>query len=387
MGCASSKRVEVATSDVYRPAPASFAVFDINSIQEPWVKVDTKNDEDDDDDDDDEDEDDYVSKDHKTSTVPDRILEKLDSSADSPPQSWDQVSKVLEDLKPTLHQKSLSVTPPPPATASPQPEKRVPRRSFSFHTIEELEKKASAAAAAKPNSKKSSELKRFGSNRMYELRKTEIKKKEETSKPSVEDKNHTPVRENMFIKLDRMEMEKEGRQAKFDKMRRNPLYDYPDLCPPGGADTVVLYTTTLRGVRRTFHDCARARTILELQRVVFDERDISLHAEFLKELKDLLGGKCEEGGVVNVPKLFVKGRFIGGVDELVELNETGRLNRLLNSARVERGVGRQGCEGCGGVRFVPCFECGGSCKVVVTGRKERCGECNENGLVHCPACN
>uniref|UniRef100_A0A7N0RG76 Glutaredoxin domain-containing protein n=1 Tax=Kalanchoe fedtschenkoi TaxID=63787 RepID=A0A7N0RG76_KALFE len=387
MGCASSKRVEVASSDVYRPAPASFAVFDINSIQEPWVKVDHEDEKHSDSDSDSDVQDD---KDNKTSTVPDPILQKLssleviDSSADSPPQSWDQVSKVLEDLKPALHQKSLPAAPPVQDNVPAQ--KRVPRRSFSFHTIEELEKKAAADAAPKPISKTSSELKRFESKRMYELRKTELKKKEDSTGP-VDGKNYTPVRENMFIKLDRMEMEKEGRRAMFDKMRRNPLYDYPDLCPPGGADRVVLYTTSLRGVRRTFEDCTQARTILELQRVVFDERDVSLHAEFLKELKDMLGGKCEEGGVVNVPKLFVKGRYVGGVDELVELNETGRLNRLLNSASVERGVGRQGCEGCGGARFVPCFDCGGSCKVVVAGERERCPECNENGLIQCPACN
>ncbi|KAG6579568.1 hypothetical protein SDJN03_24016, partial [Cucurbita argyrosperma subsp. sororia] len=38
MGCSCSKRIE-ATVDVYRPAPASFAVFDINAIEEPWVEV------------------------------------------------------------------------------------------------------------------------------------------------------------------------------------------------------------------------------------------------------------------------------------------------------------------------------------------------------------
>lgn len=84
--------------------------------------------------------------------------------------------------------------------------------------------------------------------------------------------------------------------------------------------------------------------------------------------------------------MFVKGRHVGGVEELVELNETGRLGRMLTLARIERGPGRQLCEGCGGARFVPCLDCGGSCKVVIGDAKERCGSCNENGLVHCPAC-
>ena len=53
----------------------------------------------------------------------------------------------------------------------------------------------------------------------------------------------------------------------------------------------------------------------------------------------------------------------------------------------------RGCEGCGGARFVPCWECGGSCKVVVAAdggaatATERCGKCNENGLMMCPICH
>jgi glutaredoxin domain-containing cysteine-rich protein 1 len=43
--------------------------------------------------------------------------------------------------------------------------------------------------------------------------------------------------------------------------------------------------------------------------------------------------------------------------------------------------------GCGGARFVPCWECGGSCKVVVGDGVERCGKCNENGLIMCPICH
>ncbi|EEE54194.1 hypothetical protein OsJ_01029 [Oryza sativa Japonica Group] len=53
----------------------------------------------------------------------------------------------------------------------------------------------------------------------------------------------------------------------------------------------------------------------------------------------------------------------------------------------------RGCEGCGGARFVPCWECGGSCKVVAAGATaaaadvERCAKCNENGLMLCPICH
>ncbi|KAJ6966910.1 hypothetical protein NC652_004467 [Populus alba x Populus x berolinensis] len=47
------------------------------------------------------------------------------------------------------------------------------------------------------------------------------------------------------------------------------------------------------------------------------------------------------------------------------------------------------CEGCGDVRFLPCFSCNGSCKMVKQGRTVvlRCPDCNENGLVLCPICS
>lgn len=145
----------------------------------------------------------------------------------------------------------------------------------------------------------------------------------------------------------------------------------------------MLYTTTMRGVRRTFEDCERVRTALDGWRVAVDERDVALHGGYLAELRLLLG----EG--VAVPRLFLKGRYLGGVEEVVELNESGQLGELLDSSGVGRGLGRRTCEGCGGARFVPCLRCNGSCKVVDKDGNGpvRCGLCNENGLVHCPLCH
>lgn len=103
MGCASSKRIEAAV-DVYRPAPASFAVFDINAIEEPWVKVV-------------EEPQSPASpvKEEKAAIVPVPILEKLSSLESETPHSWDEVSKALEDLKPAL-QRELQ---PPPKPVTP----------------------------------------------------------------------------------------------------------------------------------------------------------------------------------------------------------------------------------------------------------------------------
>lgn len=72
---------------------------------------------------------------------------------------------------------------------------------------------------------------------------------------------------------------------------------------------------------------------------------------------------------------------------MVALNEVGKLRRILRRAGAGAETGGGRCEGCGGARFVPCLECGGSCKVIKGETKERCGVCNENGLVHCPLCH
>ncbi|XP_016442127.1 uncharacterized protein LOC107767590 [Nicotiana tabacum] len=389
MGCASSKRIE-ATVDVYRPPPTSFAIFDINSIEEPWLKADNNKVEDEEE-----------QEEKQLAIVPQPILAKFSANIDEDPRSWDEVSKALEDIKPTLQNPpppkspkkpllALTAPPPPPTTEDDgaSPKRRLPRKSFSFHTLEELESKISK------DSKKTNGLKKTESMPTYEENKKLQKLANKTVKNEsqivvhtgnvhqrIESEGYKPVKENIFLLRDKMEREKEGKIPTFIKF--DPLSDYPEKCPPRGEDSLVVYTTSLGGVRRTFEDCNKVRLILESHRVIFDERDVALHGEFRQELKELL----EEEEDASVPRLFVKGRYIGGVEEVVNLNETSRLGRILNRARVERGVGRLGCEGCGGARFVPCFDCGGSCKVVNGDVKERCPKCNENGLIHCPMCD
>ncbi|KAG5249452.1 glutaredoxin family protein [Salix suchowensis] len=351
MGCSSSKRIE-ANVDVYRPPPSSFAVFDINSIQEPWIVVDN-------------------SAPEKTSNVPAPILEKLNKFENDAPRSWDEVSKALQDLKPTLNEKRLF--PHHHHHKSLRLHQLKTRKSVSFHTLEELE----AKIAPKPEKElKKTEPVRTGSRKVEVVNNTVSRAGTESVTESSGGGVIKSVKENIFIVRDRLEREKEGKpQKKLDL-----LSGFEEKCPPGGADSVVLYTTSLRGIRRTFDDCTRLKTLFELHHVVFDERNVSLHGDFLNELRGLVG----EGA--SVPRVFIKGRYIGGVDEVVELNESGQLGRILVWARVERVEGRQACEGCGDARFVPCLECSGSCKVLIDGAKERCGKCNENGLVRCPTC-
>ncbi|KAJ6349843.1 hypothetical protein OIU78_006101 [Salix suchowensis] len=160
----------------------------------------------------------------------------------------------------------------------------------------------------------------------------------------------------------------------------DPLLGFPVKCPPGGSDSVILYTTTLRGIRKTFEDCNSIRFLLESFQVLFFERDVSMHMEFKEELWRILDGK------VNPPRLFIKGRYIGGSEEVLGLHEQGWFRVLFEGIPIDRFIGSP-CEGCAGVRFVLCFNCNGSHKVVAeNGLSNICQDCNENGLIICPLC-
>lgn len=162
------------------------------------------------------------------------------------------------------------------------------------------------------------------------------------------------------------------------------LSDFEEKCPPGGSNAIVLYTTNLRGIRKTFEDCHAIRFLLESFKVTFYERDVSMHLDFREELWKILGGR------VIPPRLFVKGRYIGGADEVVGLHEQGKLKELLQGIPLH--LSNSPCNGCANLRFVVCFNCNGSRKVFKDGNENdvdlciRCPECNENGLVKCPIC-
>ncbi|XP_054800738.1 uncharacterized protein At3g28850-like isoform X2 [Prosopis cineraria] len=167
---------------------------------------------------------------------------------------------------------------------------------------------------------------------------------------------------------------------------------------PFNKDKVVLYFTTLRGVRKTFEDCCHVRLILKGLGVRVDERDVSMHSGFKDELKELLGDKLTG---IGLPVVFIGTKPIGGAEEIQKLHEDGKLEKLLNCCeRVgdERGGNSDICEACGDIRFVPCETCSGSCKIYLEAEEEdedgevgdygfqRCPDCNENGLIRCPLC-
>lgn len=158
----------------------------------------------------------------------------------------------------------------------------------------------------------------------------------------------------------------------------SPLERFETKCPPAGEGKIVLYFTSLRGIRKTYEDCCTLRTILEEFKVHVDERDVWMHSKFRQELTNVMGE------AVSVPRLFLKGRYIGGVEEVKQLHDEGILGSLFEGLPNEC---KQVCDVCAGVRFIPCTSCNGSCKMISEDDKKlRCPDCNENGLIMCPWC-
>ncbi|XP_010554041.1 PREDICTED: uncharacterized protein At5g39865 [Tarenaya hassleriana] len=178
--------------------------------------------------------------------------------------------------------------------------------------------------------------------------------------------------------------------------------------PSFGKDKVILYFTSLRGIRKTYEDCCHVRVILKGLGIRVDERDVSMHSDFKDELKELLGDKFNSGAGVTLPRVFLGRKYLGGAEEIRKLNEDGKLEKLLEGCERAEDITGYECEACGDLRFVPCDTCSGSCKVYYEcedhkgeeegeeyGKEEeaeteygfqRCPDCNENGLIRCPVC-
>ncbi|CAN6444034.1 unnamed protein product [Victoria cruziana] len=152
--------------------------------------------------------------------------------------------------------------------------------------------------------------------------------------------------------------------------------------PPGNEGKIVVYFTSLRGIRKTYEDCCTVRSILRGLRVCVDERDVSMDSTYRRELQSAFGGN------VALPQVFAGSRHVGGAEKVRQLHEDGELGKMLRDFPV-RDNGDV-CEVCGDARFVPCENCHGSRKVYEEddgGVLRRCLECNENGLIRCPFCS
>ncbi len=74
--------------------------------------------------------------------------------------------------------------------------------------------------------------------------------------------------------------------------------------------------------------CKKAKRLLEEKGVDFEDHDItSNEAEGRKKLGEMLNIP----GRVSVPQIIINGQHIGGFTELKDLNDSGKLDDLLNS--------------------------------------------------------
>ncbi|KAK1804422.1 hypothetical protein P4O66_020429 [Electrophorus voltai] len=151
---------------------------------------------------------------------------------------------------------------------------------------------------------------------------------------------------------------------------------------------IVIYTTSLRVVRTTFERCELVRKIFQNHRVKFLEKNIALDSEYGKELE----ARCRRvAELPSLPMVFIDGHYLGGAEKILGMNESGKLQDLLN--KIERVQHPHTCQTCGGFAFVPCPMCHGSKMSVFRNcftdsfKALKCTACNENGLRPCPSCS
>lgn len=79
---------------------------------------------------------------------------------------------------------------------------------------------------------------------------------------------------------------------------------------------IEIYTTPFCGY------CARAKGLLDKKGAAYDEMDVMMDEKKRAEMR-------ERSKRSTVPQIFINGEHIGGSDELVALEQTGKLDPLL----------------------------------------------------------
>ena len=72
--------------------------------------------------------------------------------------------------------------------------------------------------------------------------------------------------------------------------------------------------------------CIRAKQLLDSKKVMYSETDVTAKLGLRKAMIERAGGRT------SVPQIFIDGQHIGGCDELMALDRSGRLDRLLQVA-------------------------------------------------------
>ncbi len=79
---------------------------------------------------------------------------------------------------------------------------------------------------------------------------------------------------------------------------------------------VEIYTTPFCGY------CARAKSLLDKKGAAYEEMDVMMDEKKRAEMRDRAKRST-------VPQIFINGQYIGGSDELSELEQMGKLDSLL----------------------------------------------------------
>ncbi|KAI5084828.1 hypothetical protein GOP47_0000997 [Adiantum capillus-veneris] len=146
---------------------------------------------------------------------------------------------------------------------------------------------------------------------------------------------------------------------------------------------VVLYSTSSKEDVQAFEDSNAARAVLKsMVGTTFEERIISQHAEYEQELRRALNTES-----ALVPTVCVKGRYITGLDDIMQMYKKGVLRALVAESLAQELKPDAPCI-CRGGKFLICPACKGKRKLA---RKEGdddvvCRHCSATGLIKCPNC-
>jgi glutaredoxin 3 len=80
---------------------------------------------------------------------------------------------------------------------------------------------------------------------------------------------------------------------------------------------VEIYTKMMCGF------CVRAKKLLEMKKVTFEEYQVDFGGPRKVEMVERAGGR------MTVPQIFINGRHVGGCDDLMALEQQGKLDELL----------------------------------------------------------
>jgi glutaredoxin-related protein len=152
---------------------------------------------------------------------------------------------------------------------------------------------------------------------------------------------------------------------------------------------IVIYTTSLAAIRATRDECGAMLKLFDLLHLKVIVKDVHLEPKFAKELEARLGSNG-----FNPPQLFINATHIGGLEQVVAMNDGGDLKMATHGFEKKS---NEMCEPCGGYGYVLCTWCQGSHKSRSTMYPEdprkptikvlKCTVCNTNGLISCPLCS